>query len=227
MTTDAATLLAVLQHGDSFFPGGGTAFSWGLEALCADRQVTSAEGVREFLIGQLRHRWATCDRPFLVAAHRAAGDLEAVSALDRTLEAMTLPRELREGSLRAGGALLNIHERLGTAGAGDYRSRVRGGQAPGNLAVVQGLLFAAVGLDESAAAVVSAHTLSVNVVGAALRLSVISHVAAQSILSAARGVVAELLESPAGEIANASVYAPLTDAAAMRHERQSGRLFAN
>lgn len=224
---DRTELLIALQHGDSFFPSGGTAFSWGLEALCADRQVTSAEDVSRFLEGQLRHRWATCDRLFLVAAHRAHGDLDAVVGLDRRLEAMTLARELREGAARAGAALLNIHERLATPGATEYRARVRQGVAPGHLPVVQGLLLAGVGLGEDAAAAVSVHALSVNVVGAALRLSIISHVDAQRLLSGLRQLAEGLLGQPRHGVETAAVYAPATDAAAMRHEVQGARLFAN
>jgi urease accessory protein len=225
--SDAVTLLTALQYADSFFPSGGTAFSWGLEALCADRQVTSAEDVRRFLEGQLRHRWATCDRPFLVAAHRACAALDAVVALDRMLEAMTLPRELREGATRAGGALLGVHERLGTAGAAEYRRRVRAGETPGHLPVVQGLLLAGVGLDAQVASAVSAHALAVGVVSAALRLSVITHVDAQRILTAVRGLLAGLLDERPADVTEASVYAPATDVAAMRHESQAARLFAN
>ena len=224
---DDSTLLTALQHADSFFPSGGTAFSWGLESLCNDRNIGSADDVRGFLIGQLRHRWATCDRSFLAAAHGVVNDLDAVATLDRELEAMTLPREMREGSVRAGGALLASHDRLGTAGAGDYRKRVRDGRAPGHLPVVQGLLFAALGLDAGAAGAVSAHLLSVNVVSAALRLSVISHVDAQRILTATRPLVADLLRSPPLSVGEAGVYAPATDAAVMRHEIQTARLFAN
>jgi urease accessory protein len=225
--SDDATLLTALQYADSFFPSGGAAFSWGLEALCADRQVTSADEVGGFLEGQLRHRWATCDRLFLVAAHRAGKDLDAVAALDHLLEAMTLPRELRDGATRAGGALLGIHERLGTAGAREYRGRVRAGEAPGHLPVVQGLLLAGVGLDERIAATVSAHALSVSVVSAALRLSVITHVDAQCILAAVRALLAELLAGAVPDVAQAAVYTPATDVAAMRHESQTARLFAN
>src|SRR5262245_52864776 len=83
-------LLVALQHGDSFFPSGASAFSWGLEALCADRQVAGADDVGQFLEGQLRHRWATCDRPFLTATHRAGGALDQVVSIDRSLAAMTL-----------------------------------------------------------------------------------------------------------------------------------------
>jgi urease accessory protein len=224
---DESTLLRALQHGDSFFPSGGTAFSWGLESLCNDGHLRSADDVHRFLIGQLRHRWASCDRPFLVAAHSVATDLDAIAALDREIEAMTLPREMREGSARAGGALLTSHDRLGTPSAGDYRNRVRDGQAPGHLPVVQGLLFAALRLDARAASAVSAHLLSVNVVSAALRLSVISHVDAQRILTATRPLIADLLRTPPPSIAEAGTYMPATDAAVMRHEMQAARLFAN
>lgn len=224
---DESALLTALQHADSFFPSGGTAFSWGLESLYHDGQVRSADDVQAFLMGQLRHRWASCDRPFLVAAHAAAKDLDVVAVLDRDLDSMTLPREMREGSARAGGALLTSHDRLGTAGAGDYRRRVRNGQAAGHLPIVQGLLFAGIALDAHTAAAVSAYSLSVNVVSAALRLSVISHVDAQRILTALRPPLADLLREPPPDIAEASVYAPATDVAVMRHEVQTARLFAN
>jgi urease accessory protein len=224
---DEGALLTALQHADSFFPSGGTAFSWGLESLYNDRLVRSADDIHGFLMGQLRHRWASCDRPFLVAAHKSANDLDGVAALDRDLEAMTLPREMREGSARAGGALLASHDRLGTPNAGDYRQRVRDGSAPGHLPVVQGLLYAALGLDAQTAGALSAHQLSVNVVSAALRLSLISHIDAQRILTTTRPLVAELLRATPPEIAEAGVYSPATDAAVMRHEIQSARLFAN
>jgi urease accessory protein len=220
-------LLLALQHGDSFFPSGASAFSWGLEALCADRQVASVDDVCHFLEGQLTGRWATCDRAFLVAAHRARGDLDSVTAIDRALAAMTLPREMRDGAARAGAALLSIHSRLGTPAAADYRGRVRDGRAPGHLPVVQGLLWAGIGLDEGTAAAVAAHALSVGVVSAALRLSVISHIDAQRVLTATRDLVVRLLAEPTIDIAEAGVYTPVADVAVMRHETQTARLFAN
>ena len=39
---DEATMLATLQHADSFFPAGTAAFSWGIEALRADRHLRTA-----------------------------------------------------------------------------------------------------------------------------------------------------------------------------------------
>ena len=78
--TDPAVLLTALQHGDSLFPGGGFAASWGLETLCTDAYVQDAETLLHFVQGQLRQRWARCDRPALVWAHRAANEPEKIAS---------------------------------------------------------------------------------------------------------------------------------------------------
>ena len=111
--TDSTALLTALQHGDSFFPGGGFAASWGLETLFTDAYVHDADTLLHFVQDQLHHRWARCDRPALVWSHHAAGELEKVAAVDAELEALSLARELRIVSQRAGRALLRVHARLG------------------------------------------------------------------------------------------------------------------
>lgn len=222
-----AKLLAALQYADSFFPSGALAFSWGLEALVADRQVADAAELQAFLEGQLRHRWASFDRPFLVAAHRAAGDFDRLAQLDRLAEAMSLPRENRAAAQRLGLALLGVHERLATPGAATYRAQVRAGEAPGQLPVVQGFLLGALGLDEATAAAVSGHSLVTMLASAALRLGAITHIDAQRALSAMRPILASLLAEPAAAVERAQAFAPATDIAAMRHEIQMTRLFAN
>lgn len=226
---DAAELLAVLQHGDSFFPSGAISFSWGLETLHVDDVVTTAETLSRFVRGQIEQRWACCDRPALVWAHRAGDDLDAVAAVDGELEALALPAELRSGSRRAGAALLGVHARLGGGRAAAYRERVLDGgaerQTVGHLAVVQGLALGAAGLTEDGAAAVSAHALATGLVGAGLRLGIVGHLDAQRILAGLRPTLARLLETPPP--ARLSSFSPQADIAMMRHERQSPRLFAN
>lgn len=226
MTADAS-LLAALQHGDSFFPSGAMAFSWGLEALRADGQVTSASDVQRFLEGQLHHRWACFDRSFLLAAHAAAEAPDRILDIDRAMEVQILPREQREGSRRCGAALLSVHERLGTAGAAAYRALVRDGKAPGHLAVMQGLLWSGVGIGRNDAVAISAHGLCMGIVSAAIRLSIISHVDSQRIVGDLRPLILRLVAEPAPALNGVGVYAPATDIAAMRHETQAVRLFAN
>ncbi|MSO70245.1 MAG: urease accessory protein UreF [Alphaproteobacteria bacterium] len=226
MSTDALKLLAALQHGDSFFPSGGVAFSLGLEALRDDGRVNDAAGVERMIAAQITDRWASCDRAFIAAAY-GAPDLDRVIALDHRLDAMTLPRELREGSRRNGGALLRVHAELGTPRATDYRAMVRSDAAPGHLPIVQGLVLSGVGLGRDEALGIAAHTFTVGLLAAALRLGLIGHVKAQAALHRLHAVIEAALNTPLPAPEEAHTFTPLTEIAVMRHETLSGRLFAN
>lgn len=224
---DSRSLLTAFQHADSFFPAGAVSFSWGLEALRADGLIRTADDVALFIAGQLRHRWASGDRPVLAAAHAAGDDLEAVSAVDHLQEAMALAAELRVGSRRMGAALLGVHARIETRNAASYHAWVVADRTPGHVAVVQGLVWRGVGLDLEVALAVAAHAFCVGLIGAALRLGLIGHVEGQRFLAALRSVIAELLTAPVPGLDEISTFAPACDVAFMRHETQTGRLFAN
>lgn len=224
---DPSALLAALQQGDSFFPGGAVAFSWGLETLRHDGLVQGVVDLEALLAAQLRFRWNVVDRPALAAAFAAAGDIAAITQADRTVEALTLPREAREGSRRTGAALLGVHERLATPGAAAYRTLVRDGTVPGHLPIVQGLCWHGAGLAVDTAEAVSAHAAATALLGAALRLGVVGHVDVQRILQAQRPLIAELLAEPALPLAEAGAATLAADIAMMRHETGPVRLFAN
>lgn len=221
------TLLATLQNADSFFPGGGIAFSWGLETLIADRRVEGPEELEAFLTGQLEQRWAVCERPALVGVFRAHGDMDRVGAIDRELEALALAAELREGSRRAGAALLTVHERIGTEGAAVYRAAIKSGHALGHLPAVQGVVWRGAGLNEASAQAASAHAFCIALLGAALRLGTIGHLHAQAILLSLRDTIVRLIATPVPAIEDMYACTPASEIAGMRHEVQSGRLFAN
>jgi urease accessory protein len=224
---ETQSLLGALQFADSFFPSGSIAFSWGLETLRADGEIASVDQVAQFLEGQLVHRWSTFDAPVLVAAMRADGRLDRLADLDDLVEAMTLATELRESSRRAGASLLKVHAGLGTPGAAEFRQTIAERKARGHVPVVQGMLWKATGLSEEACRAVSAHTLCTGIVGAALRLGMIGHLDAQKVLLQVRPALVELLRLPAQEAEELYAYTPHAEIAAMRHEVQDSRLFAN
>ena len=120
-----------------------------------------------------------------------------------------------------------MHERLGTPGAAAFRLLVRDGRARGHLPVVQGLAWATTGLDEALSTAAAAHGFATSLVSAALRLSLISHVDAQRILTSLRPGIAALLAAPVPDLAAVGGFTPLVDIAMMRHETQAVRLFAN
>ena len=225
--TAPAHLFLLLQHGDTFFPSGAVSFSWGLEGAFNEGWVKSKGDLAEFLESQLRNRWTSADRAFVEASHSRAADLDAVAELDDLLEAMTLPEEQRNGSRRAGGALLLAHEKLSTPGSADYRRRQRSGSAPGHLSVVHGMLSAGLGLSVEETSVLSAYTCCSGLLGAAVRLGLVGHVESQRILARAGPLIAELSSAPAPRVAEASSFTPMHDLASICHESQHQRLFSN
>ena len=219
-------LFALLQHADSFFPGGQVSFSWGLEELAGSGRIAGADQLFAFIDGQLRQRWASADRAVLAAAFDASGNLDAVAEADQIQDAMSLSAGLRDGSARMGRALLSVHEGLGTPGAADYRALAQAGEAPGHLAAMQGLLWQGTGLGRGEAEAASAHGLCVGLLGAALRLSLIGHLDGQRTLAKLRPSLATLLAQPAPLLAGASAYAPAVEIAIMTHETKTSRLFS-
>ena len=64
---DPAAALALLQYGDSAYPAGGFAFSWGIEGLAADGLLRCAADLDGVVNDHLAFRWALMDRPLLHA----------------------------------------------------------------------------------------------------------------------------------------------------------------
>lgn len=223
--TTRSELLVLLQHGDSFFPSGGFASSWGLETLYAEMQVHDAVTLSSFIDGQLRCRWALCDRAALRNVYQVGDNLEAVAEIDAEVEALTLARDLRDASRRAGRALLRVHTQLGTAHAATYLNRIRVGHGHGHVPIVQGLVWRNLPLDVAAAETLAGHLLCVAFVSAAVRLGCVSYIDAQQVLSGAHITLTEVLQLPVPT--NLSSFTPTAEVAMMRHEVQEVRLFAS
>jgi urease accessory protein len=238
----SSSLLA-LQQADSFFPGGAVAWSWGLETLVSDGQLADvaprhgprrrtrhqdrSPALRDFVEGQLCHRWASFDRAFLYAAWQHAEQLSTLVDLDQHIEALTLADELRLGSRRVGQALLSVHASLGTPGAAEYQQQVLQHRALGHLPVIQGLLWRRLGMQLEHCQLAAAHGLCTGLVSAAIRLGVIGHLDAQRVLTDLRPLLLQLLASPPPDLDDACSFTPHAEIAVMRHETQALRLFAN
>jgi urease accessory protein len=237
MALGIAPLLHTLQMADSAFPSGGFAFSSGLETLLSDGIASESSritGCLETLIHrQVEERWLPCDRVALVLGHRAADDPARLIGLDATLEAMTHPSELREGSRRAGRALLTSHLRLGSPAAAGLKaildSPLPHGPAPerGHLPVVQGVLWRGSGMEERVAEVMGLHLFLAGLFGAAVRLGRCGPIEAQGLRHRLALPLSLALDRPVPADAEPRSYCPWADIAAMRHEIQATRLFSN
>ena len=231
-----ASHLSLLQLSDSAFPSGRFTLSHGLEAFAQSGRLTAPtrpSTLVTLLSDCIRFGVAPSDGVALACAHRAAGpdglvDLELVTHADQRLTAVKLAREAREASMRTGRALLSTATAaFGRAAMLDYAERVDEGRAPGNHAVVLGLLSARLGVPRLQSVVGELYAFAASWVAAAVRLAVTDHRTAQRLLHRVRSVTAEAaLRAVARDVQHISSCTPLPDVMAMRHEQADLRLFA-
>jgi urease accessory protein len=224
MLFDRLQTLALLQLGDSAYPAGGFAFSWGLEGLAADGMLANRSELDRIIADQLARRWASMDRILLRQAFHAK-DCQAIAGVDRLAEAGAPSAEMREGSRRAGRALLGVWVKLDGPLSVAYRELLSSDARLGHLPVVQAVVSRDAEFSLDAAELVSGWTLVTGLVSAAVRLGIVGHIEAQRSQTAARGLLAELLaEAPPPDALPAS-FTPFIDIAVSRGPLRHVRMF--
>ncbi|CAM3251572.1 urease accessory protein UreF [Paracoccus nototheniae] len=208
-------LLTALYLGDSAYPSGVFAFSWGLEVALAEGQA-DPHGLADWIGAELSGRWHPFDRVALAGGFRAVGqDLAAWNGLvDEAIPAD--PQRLQ--SLQAGAALIASARRMGIDP--DAALDPDATHAP----VAHGHVLARAGMELAPALAVSGMGMARGLASAALRLGRVGAVAVQRDLRGLIPLIARLATVPDPGDRPAS-FAPLSDIALMRP--LAGRLFVN
>ena len=232
-----ASVLSLLQVSDSAFPSGRYTLSYGLEAFVQTGELSAPvrpSPLAALLGTHLRFGVAPSDGVALACAHRASGrdgsvDLELAKRVDERLSAVKLAREGREASTRTGRALLaNATGALGIETLRDYAELVTAGLCPGNHAVVLGLLSASLGVPRLESIAGELYAFSAGWVAGAVRLGLVDHRTAQSLLHSVRPVAVEAALDAVDRDVNAiSSCTPQVDVMCMQHEHAELRLFAS
>ena len=229
--SDRSALLIALQYGDSAYPAGAFAHSWGLETAVALGDVTNRTTLANACRSLLRHQVGPTDAVAAAACSIEAcrDDLDSFVAIDRRLSATRAARESRDASVRIGRRLLDtaaVAERRPWLQT--LRDLVRSGGTPGNQACVLGAIAGRAGIAPEEAASIALWTAANGFLGAGLRLMRITHDDVQSILVELRPLMQRLASEAveADPLVMAGV-APQFEIWTMRHETATVRLFSS
>lgn len=203
---------------------GGFAHSDGLEALAADGLVEGSAGIESLLAAHCRLTLRRGDAWFVRVAHRAGGAGDAAALLECALSDLAARASLvqRRSSLALGRNLLRvaraIADREEDAALGSLLLSL---EATTPRASVFGAVCHVFGTDEAGAVEGYVYSALSGAIAAAVRLALIPPLEGQAVLR--RLLVAER-DDPEDDW---SLFSPLLDVSAMRHERAAGRLFAS
>ena len=222
-------LLSLLHFGDSAFPTGGYAHSFGLETYCQSGVVRGREELERFLLAQLEGSSGPCDATAAVGVLHAATrqDLAACQVIDETLEAMKPVREFRDASRQMGRQTLRVaaaltEDRRLVGYAGDVDKAL----APGHHAVAYGLAAAALGWAPEATATAYLYSSTALLVGAALRLLSMGQLEGQRVLWSLHPVIERVArDAVSRDVADLWSFAPGIELAGIGHAALDMRLF--
>ena len=222
--------MRMMQFSDSMFPVGSFSFSNGLESAVAQGIVTDGPSLREFVLSAA-HQGATCDGIAVLAAHRGAtaGDFSAILAADHAVIERKLNEEARTMSTRMGKKLAELGGRLaGETLFNKWLAAIASGETPGTYPVGLGIAFAEMGSPEEDAFTVNQYGVAMTLLGAALRIVRVDHLATQEILfevnQTAGHEYAAVRDYGLDDMSN---FAPMIDILAAVHVKAHVRMFMN
>ena len=231
MKESTASVLALLQLSDSGFPSGAFSHSYGLEQLVREDRVKTPGDVEAFVSSVLRQCLATSDAPAARTAARcaAAGDLDGVIAVDRTLYRTKAASELRAASVATGRRLAEeVSATVEDVILGAYVTFLRQDKQLGTHPVAFGVTGNALGVDAAVAPAAMMLAAANAILQAAMRLGLLSHRDVQATLHRLRPQIAAMADvGELDELPLLRAFHPLQEIASMRHAFAETRLFAS
>ena len=221
-------ILQVLQLSDGLFPTGAFAFSDGLETAADRKLVVVGDDVRMWLEHYVDAVFTDSDGPALMQTMAAyPGDWEQIARLDRELTALRPASETRQSGRSLGSRMLktcvDLYPGLCLEG---LLAKIESGQCRGNVAIVHGVIFRVLGIQDRQALLAFAYSRLSGATSAAVRLASVGQQEMQQVLSAVLGrvpgAVDNILKQPSKPLTS---FAPMLDICQMEHRRLYSRLF--
>lgn len=227
--TSAAWLVGLLQAGDSFYPTGSYAHSFGLEGLVQEGVVRDRATLREFVFRSALPALQHTDLPLATHAWNAfaAPDWPRIGELCVLSSALRSAREARLASENIGRQRSELAAHLRHSPlAQEFLRRANDHPWPHASAVAAALEGRVLGapLDAVLAGLVYAHLAAL--LAAAMKLLRLGQNGAQSLLTEALATAPALIASAlATPLDHIGWFNPWLDIAAARHESADARMF--
>jgi urease accessory protein len=230
---DVAWLTGLLQLGDTFYPTGAYAHSFGLEGLVELGVVRDRETLRAFLLGSALPALRQAELPLVLHGWRALGgdggsaDWNAVGALSRLGSALKSAKEARLAAENIGRQRVELAAKLRRhALAVEFFERAEAERWPYSPALAAALEARVLGAPVEAALASVFYASLAGLLAAAMKLLRLGQNGCQSLLTEmmqrAPEIVAAARTVPVEEI---GWFNPWLDIAAARHEGAAARLF--
>ena len=230
-SSTSSWLVGLLQAGDSFYPTGGYAHSFGLEGLVELGVVRDRATLAAFFRLSVLPALRQAELPLAAQAHAAldpaAPDWPRVAELCVLAHALKSPRELRTATENIGRQRAELAARLhGHALAADYLARAAADGWPFSAAVSAALEGRVLGAPREAVLAGIVYSTLAATLAAAMKLLRIGQNAGQSLLTETLAetpvLIAASLAVPPDEI---GWFNPWLDIASARHETADARMF--
>ena len=225
----AAWLVGLLQAGDSFYPTGSYAHSFGLEGLVQEGVVRDRASLREFLVRSVLPSLRHVELPLAAHAWMAFGaaDWEGIRDLGFLASALKAPQELRIASANIGRQRAELIARLHpTSLAASYLTRAAEENWPHSAPVSAGLEGQVLGAPRVGVLAGVYYSNVAALLSAAMKVLRLGQNASQSLLSEMLALAPEAI-SAAEKIPVSDIgwFNPWLDIASARHESSDARMF--
>jgi len=228
-STDAAWIVGLLQAGDSFYPTGSYAHSFGLEGLTQEGVVHDRETLRQFFLLSVMPALRQSELPLAAQAWRAFGkkDWAKIGELSRLSSALKTAQEARTAADNIGRQRAELVAKLREHPlATDYLKRAAAEGWPFSPAIAAALEGRVLGAPLPAVLGGVYYTSVASVLSAAMKLLRLGQNASQSLLTetlgAAPAIIAAAEQVPVEDI---GWFNPWLDIAAARHATADSRMF--
>lgn len=225
---NTVALLQGFRFIDNFFPSGGYAFSFGLEAAVQAKTIRTSEHLRAYIADVLRSGMGSREAVAVGVAHRSAIDqtLQTAHDIDEQLDAMKTCQESRLASRQMGRHILLIAGGgpTGPALLRQFLAHVESNQSPGHMAVSLGLVLGVFGWKKRDAIAAYLYQSAVGLVSASLKLFSIGQREGQHVLERLIPLI-DCISRSAETKTEMRSWTPVQDIYEMRQPRLITRIF--